>query len=134
MYLVGHKWALGHARLPLLLVSGEDISSPAHVVLQEPLEGLTLVLTKLDAVAAQHQSGVPRVSALGDDAGSRLLLHLLRLLGRGRRRPVAPLPGSKAGLNKRPCCLSGPQGEEGGLALFSRLHSKTWFLHLQIQK
>ena len=91
--LVGHKGAVGGTLLPLPLVAGNQLYRVAHVVLQEPTERLTLVLPKLDAVAAQHQHGVPRVTARGDDVGLGLLLHLLRLLGPRSSGPAWPLGG-----------------------------------------
>ena len=91
--LVGHKGAVGGTLLPLPLVAGNQLCRVAHVVLQEPTEHLTLVLPKLDAVAAQHQHGVPRVTTRGDDMGLGLLLHLLRLLGPRSSGPVWPLGG-----------------------------------------
>ncbi|KAK0140601.1 hypothetical protein N1851_022415 [Merluccius polli] len=89
--LVGHKGAVGGTLLAL--VAGNQLYRVAHVVLQEPTERLTLVLPKLDAVAAQHQHGVPRVTARGDDVGLGLLLHLLRLLGPRSSGPAWPLGG-----------------------------------------
>lgn len=78
--LVGHNEYLGDAVLLLLLVASHQSHDPAHVILQEPLEGLTPVHAELNSAPAQNEHLHTGVATLGDDEGPGLCLHLLQLL------------------------------------------------------
>lgn len=79
-YLVSHQWALIHSGLSLLLVASHYVSSVPHIILQQPFEGLTFVLAKLNHKPAQYEPIIGRVPSLRYDAGLRFSLHFFWLL------------------------------------------------------
>ena len=59
---------------------GDQIDGVAHVVLQDPVEDIALVLAELDLSPAQDEDGVGVGATLGGDVGPGLRVHLLWLL------------------------------------------------------
>ena len=98
-YLVGHQ-VLTFCLLSRLPMCGHHKGSVPHIILQQPLEGLTFVLSaKLNRTPAQNEPIVTRVSALGENAGLRFSLHLLWPLWSSLQEPLAgrvalSLPGA----------------------------------------
>lgn len=85
-YLVGHQCVLTHCGLLLLLTSSHDVGNVVYMIFQQPFEGLTFVLAKLNRIPAQNEPIITGVPALRENAVLRFSLHLLWLL---RRRPSA---------------------------------------------
>ena len=81
-YLVNHEWAPIFVALSLVLVGGHYINSVAHIILQQPLEGLTFVLAKLNDEPAQNEPLIRGIPALRANAGLGISLHLFWLLHR----------------------------------------------------
>ena len=68
-YLIGHQRGLRSCPLSLLLVGRNQIERVAHVVLQQPVEGLLLVPAKLERGSTQYQGHVGTITTLTGDYG-----------------------------------------------------------------